>query len=1276
MVFPKKLNFSRIITSFFTIFCLFFNVCFAETADYSKNLTPDLLAPTASLNNEVIQRVFLEMFHRQNKQELNTYLQIFQYTRKSSDFRRKLEGLFVNLREISRLFEILNQNSGGFRAILSQDEERQLSNLAETPIEQIKVKETQLFADIDNLLNIALEKIKSRQSSVSKLKELRDVKHLNQRLVSKINGSREIIDSLVSKNLQSESRYGSENINADEVRYGPALSEERLWLKHIIKNADEAFLPDLIQQAHSQGYLTDKATEVLLYSVKTGYISNKQLAKGLGIESYRISAILSGYTTAYKSNNGVYSKLFSFIRSKRTKDFRKLNTEIRQRFEQYIRKNTLKFLMLSSSRFTKKITDEILDNWPQKTHFSRERKRKITYLLNNPNSTHKQRSEAWQVDEKNVNRIINTLEKEFNEVAKKTGKLDILVNYFFRKNLDDVLMHLCGEISDLESQIMPLVDGLKKEDMPLEKLPFNEKKELIRLRLFKNKGYKYLSNKANVPITTVQSFFKGNIPLYRQGKGYNQRRKGGIEKFKLWLEKYFSEHLVGFLYVPESDDNVTRQERLKNINNIFSNLRDKYGLELVEAEQKIAIEELRLLMRGKSTKDIYRLLSLGNGLTVEVFGRHLPELAGPSQRLAKNKAMLSKNPATADKLFISVRVFKDKKPIGYLVCYPDKEKKTIFEESAKVAEEMPAFYYKLREKISIISGLSPIQRYFASARTEYLFYYLGIYKYYQNFIRLDSNRLKIFGETLNQLHKLSSLKAKKLNPGRLKTILSGAGYDVWGMSGAYNLYSYYKNKHGVGINSVYQESFQKTKKPRQSFEDTFTYLMEKDRKCPYLTLINLEKVLLYSGNGLVGISSAKKLYEHFANKFGVDIDREVFSDLINGNTLLNSFINVCDKLKTIDPIDNNLSPATLEKVIYYYNSVDTRGIGGAYKLTVSYSDNIPELFEKFQVESKDILTAFGDTFEFLKAKNPRCKYLTPANLEKILTFSGYSVRQLGEAYKLFSYFNKKYKKDILEIFETNLNGYGTVLESFIFTLSELKEIDAVAKCLTPTNLRHILEYSGYEARYCDTQYKLYRHWYSLGVDIAAEFDALSMVNNNQEAIVKKISKALMGKLSRHTYPNKNFSLVLSNYVRSILRGLGKIENGKNRTEYLLGQDEKGIPLVEKIFGEEDKGYELVTTAIDLKLFFDALADLERQLLKGIINGFNLDEIRNELGITENVAAEIYQSLYEKAVAFFQVEQSFDGQMMFSQASGLDAPVYKIDSRGMSINQQLLINQAI
>jgi hypothetical protein len=126
------------------------------------------------------------------------------------------------------------------------------------------------------------------------------------------------------------------------------------------------------------------------------------------------------------------------------------------------------------------------------------------------------------------------------------------------------------------------------------------------------------------------------------------------------------------------------------------------------------------------------------------------------------------------------------------------------------------------------------------------------------------------------------------------------------------------------------------------------------------------------------------------------------------------------------------------------------------------------------------LSAFRKTLSELAAMDHA--ETNPTRLNIILHQELNQGHGLKSAARLYDYFQQKHKIDIMQQFELALNGDGFIFPAFrrVYELLEARED---LPWLTPSALENLLCSLNYEARYSNTQYRVFRHWLERGHDI-------------------------------------------------------------------------------------------------------------------------------------------------------------------------------------------------
>ena len=639
----------------------------------------------------------------------------------------------------------------------------------------------------------------------------------------------------------------------------------------------------------------------------------------------------------------------------------------------------------------------------------------------------------------------------------------------------------------------------------------------------------------------------------------------------------------------------------------------------INVSEGVLIDNVKRLVKGKLMpgESFSHEITDGDYL-VEVFGMYMPQddtTLFDALPLKERGEIDKKFPSVtkySPKPYLTVRVSHKKKeePLAYLVLYPTPEGISLIK-SRKI-KYFPTEVHKSLETAILDTEPDITKKKFNKRSFYQLIFYAGGYYFRKNYLKQkeSSTIVKGFAQELIKDEMWQDKiyfdhKTAKLS---INSSLTKKDFKI--------LLAKIKDKE---LRQVLRSLFFSSRRnTMDAFIEILVELKEKD-KYKLLNARYLSGVLTGFGYPVKYISSHYKLYTHYEG-LGIDI-RNRFRELLavsEGN--LDAFIKLMAELKKKDkyklPNASNLAGVLTGfgyPVMY---------ISSYYKLYTHYKNlkkkklriDIRDRFRDLLAVSEGNLDAFIKLMDELKKKD---KYKSPnaSNLEGILTGFGYPVGYIGSYYKLYTHY-KKLRIDIGNRFRELLAVSEGNLDAFVKLMNELKKKDEY-KPLNAAILGGALTGFGYPVGYISNCYKFYTHWQGQEVDIATEFDKFFHYEGKGiKETIDILGKRIIG--TKRGFPEGKFELSIQAYIYFVLVSLGKIEEAVTT----ISPD-----ILERTLSANLD--ETTVTALERLHRKHILSDKEYSIGLRIVEGYSLDEIREELKFTKEDLYIITPSLGQK-----------------------------------------------
>jgi len=255
--------------------------------------------------------------------------------------------------------------------------------------------------------------------------------------------------------------------------------------------------------------------------------------------------------------------------------------------------------------------------------------------------------------------------------------------------------------------------------------------------------------------------------------------------------------------------------------------------------------------------------------------------------------------------------------------------------------------------------------------------------------------------------------------------------------------------------------------------------------------------------------------------------------------------------------------------------------------------------EELQLHPNKDLLAFINTKERLR---PYGAEDIDRKLQTVLVKFGFPVNYISSSYRLYQHYLKKLPK------EKRLNlpqRFGELLESlpplkaFITLFDEARTKDKEFKLLNETNLQGLLARFGYPVRYISSYFKLYQHYFELGLDVLERFGELLETNPPLKVFISLLEEARA--------KDEEFALLNNGILEGLLKSFGyPVHYISSHSKLYYHYLELGLNLPER-FGK------LLQTEPELKAFISLLEEarardkdfelLNEVHLEGVLRGF-------------------------------------------------------------------------
>ena len=255
--------------------------------------------------------------------------------------------------------------------------------------------------------------------------------------------------------------------------------------------------------------------------------------------------------------------------------------------------------------------------------------------------------------------------------------------------------------------------------------------------------------------------------------------------------------------------------------------------------------------------------------------------------------------------------------------------------------------------------------------------------------------------------------------------------------------------------------------------------------------------------------------------------------------------------------------------------------------------------EELQLHPDKDLLAFINTKERLR---PYGAEDIDSKLQTVLVKFGFPVNYISCYNRLYQHYLKNLPK------EKRLNlpqRFGELLESlpplkaFITLLDEARTKDKEFKLLNETNLQGLLTCFGYPVPYISSYFKLYQHYFKLGLNVLERFGELLETNPPLKAFISLLEEARA--------KDEEFALLNNGILEGLLTGFGNpVHYISSRSKLYHHYLELGLNLPER-FGK------LLQTEPELKAFISLLEEarakdkdfklLNEVHLEGVLTGF-------------------------------------------------------------------------